>query len=167
MDADTRMRQELEKLTGLVRARRYDLAISELREFLVRYPDNEVATGLLAATYFEIGLAEKAAAGYERTIELNPANALARFQLGLVKLSQGANQAALYTWAPLTADPQEFMASFHSALACIQLGDEPRAREFLEVAGANMPVGHPLFPQLKSLRDRLSGDESARTGYSP
>ena len=26
-----------------------------------------------------------------------------------------------------------------------------------EVAGANMPVGHPLFPELKTLRDRLSG----------
>jgi tetratricopeptide (TPR) repeat protein len=167
MDAragDTGRAQELQSLTNLVRTRRYDAAIEGLRAFLTRFPDDEVATGLLAATYFEIGLAAKALAGYERVLEINPANALARFQLGMVHVSRGEHQAALERWKPLTRDPREFMARFHSALACMELGDAPQARSLLEEAAKNMPVGHPLFPQLKALRARLADDATHRNG---
>lgn len=149
---------ELERLVGLVRVRRFDAAIEGLKQFLVQFPDNEVAAGLLGATYFEIGLPQQALEHYQRVMELNPQNALARFQIGMVHLSRGEHQAALEAWAPLTLDSREFMAHFHSALACMELGDTARAREMLEVAGANMPVGHPLFAQLKSLRARLAGE---------
>src|SRR5215471_16693887 len=107
---------ELEKLVGLVRSRRYDAAIEGLRKFLAAFPDNEVAAGLLGATYFEIGLPDQALLQYQRVVQLNPGNALARFQVGMVYLSRGEPRAALDAWQPLTLDPHDFMAHFHSAL---------------------------------------------------
>jgi protein O-mannosyl-transferase len=150
--------KDLERLLGLVRNRRYDAAIEGLKQFLSEHPDNEVATGLLGATCFEIGLPDQALRHYARVLELNPANALARFQVGMVYLSRGEHRAALDIWAPLTTDPQDFMARFHSALAHRALGETEQALEMLEEAGKNMPVGHPLFGQLKAMRAQLSGD---------
>jgi tetratricopeptide (TPR) repeat protein len=159
--------KDLERLVGLVRGRRYAAAIDGLKQFLAEFPDNEVAAGLLGATYFEIGLPDQALLHYRRVIELNADNALARFQIGMVHLSRGEHRAALEAWAPLTTDPREFMAHFHSALAYLELGDAARAREMLEEAGKNMPVGHPLFAQLKALRARLAGDAPASgNGYT-
>ena len=157
MDTDA-TRRELQPLVDLVRAERYDAAIAGLQEFLAQHSDNEVAIGLLGAAYFQIGMLARAQSCYRRVMELNPANPLARFQLGMLHFSQQEHRVALETWAPLLGSQQDFMAHFHSALALVELGETARARELLEVAGRNMPLSHPLFAQLKAIRARLSGE---------
>lgn len=156
MSTDESMRLALQRLIDQVRAGQYDQAIEGLKRFLEQYPQHEVAMGLLGAAYFQIGLPARARECYEQVLELNPQNALARFQMGMLQFSQAELQAALATWAPLLSDSHDFMAHFHSALACLELGDTARASALVEGAARSMPVGHPLFAQLESIRERLS-----------
>jgi hypothetical protein len=57
------------------------------------------------------------------------------------------------------------MARFHSALACIELGNLAEARVLIEEAAQNMPVSHPLFTELKAMRARLAGETPRGDGY--
>jgi tetratricopeptide (TPR) repeat protein len=146
---------ELQPLIEAVKQGQFDRAIGGLKQFLTDWPDHEVALGLLASTYFQIGMPEAARERYERLLENNPANALARFQLGLILLDSDPARS-LELWQPLLAVENEFMAHFHSALARIRLGDPVAARPLLEQAARHMPPGHPLHAQLLQLRARLA-----------
>jgi tetratricopeptide (TPR) repeat protein len=144
-------RDQLAQLTQAVRDGRYDAAIGGLKKFLEVHREHEVATGLLAAAYFEIGMVAEARALYERLLEAHPGNPLARLQLGLACLGTDARRA-LEVWQPLLEVEEEFLAHFHAALAHLQLGDRSAARALLEHAAKYMPAEHPLRPQLDQLR---------------
>lgn len=148
-------RRELERLLDLVRGRHYDAAVEGLRRFLDLHPKHEIANGLLASTYFQIGLPLKAQQHYERILEVNQNNALARFQLGLAFFTQREFERALEIWTPMLPVSGEFMAHFHSALAHLELKNHDAARKLLEEAAKNMPITHPLFAQLKAVRSAL------------
>ena len=121
---------------------------------------DEVATGLLAAIYMQIGLTDKAVDAYEELIAAYPDNSLARFQLGLAQLGRGARTEALSTWRPLLDQEEDFMAHFHSALALLELRRNDEARKMLDVARERMPTSHPLFPKALDLMARLDSQPS-------
>ena len=156
----------LRTLIEAVRAGRFEPAIEGLKTFLSVQPRNEIATGLLAASYFQIGLLDRAQALYERVLELNPLNALARFQLGMTQLSLRAPRAALTTWEPLLETQNEFMARFHSALAHLELGERGPARTLLDEAAKNMPASHPLAGRLRALRSQLGAAQTSSMSIS-
>ena len=92
---------ELQPLVDALRAGRYQDSIEGLKRFIDSHPDHEVAIGMLAAAYFQIGMPDRARALFERVLEINPHNALARTQLQ--QLSNGA--------APPDASPSPRSAS--------------------------------------------------------
>jgi len=155
----------LQPLIEALKQRHFDRAILGLKQFLSSHPDHELALGMLASAYVEIGMREAAQERYERLLEKYPGNTLARFQLGLLHLDTQPAQA-LSVWEPLLAVEQEFMAHFHSALANVQLGNLPAARPLLEHAARYMPPDHPLRDQLVQLRARL-GASTSSNGYRP
>lgn len=142
---------ELAPLVAAVRRADFDTAIAGLKTYLERYPGHEVALGMLAAAYFQIGLKDRAQPLYEELLHGHPNNALARFQLGLLHLTDDP-RIALEIWDPLLRVEEEFMAHFHAALAHLQLRQADQARPLLEHAGRYMPGGHPLQAQLQELR---------------
>lgn len=153
--AEQSIKEALAPLIEAVRAGNYDVAIAGLKAILQAHPGHEIATGLLAASYFQIGLRDQARVLYEQLVAEHPANALARFQLGLLRSSDDP-RAALSIWEPLLEADEEFMAHFHSALAHIQLGDPAAAEALLEHAARYMPASHPLREQLNQLRESLA-----------
>lgn len=59
-------------------------AIVYLKDFLAHHPQHEVAAGMLAAIYAEIGLSTRAVHYYNKVLAINPNNPLARAQLQLL-----------------------------------------------------------------------------------
>ncbi len=147
---------EVAKAADLVRNGDLDNAIIALKAVLEQQPDQELATGMLAAIYLQIGLTDKAIELFETLLSNSPENPLARFQLGMARLSQGEQEAALETWQPLLAQENEFMAHFHSALALVELKRYQEALDFITHANQHMPTSHPLYPQLLDLHSQLT-----------
>ena len=110
---------------------------------------------MLAGIYAEIKMTDRAMEYYRRVLAINPANPLARFQLGLLQLSTRQPQEALDTWGASLKDPDEFMAHFHSGMALIQLQRLEEARSFLEQTAQRMPKDHWLYSQLKHLLETI------------
>lgn len=149
---------ELRLATELAKQGHYDEAIVALKAMLEDEPGNELALGLLAAIYLQIGYHEKAVTVYETLLGVNADNPLARFQLGMAHLGSGAAETALETWKPLLNQEEDFMAHFHSALALLQLGREEQAEAMLMHASRTMPVAHPLYPKLLELIAQCGDD---------
>lgn len=149
-------RAELAALVEALRRNEYGLAIVGLKDFLATHPHHEIATGLLAAAYFQTGMREQARTLYEQLLARYPGNALARFQLGILRLTD-APREALAVLSPLLEVEEDFMAHFHSALAHLQLGEPHAAGPLLDRAARYMPPGHPLREQLERLRAGLRG----------
>lgn len=141
----------LRSATDAAKRGELDAAIVQLKSLLDLDPKNEVALGMLAAIYAQIGLRDKAAEYFQRTLQVNPRNSLARFQLGLMQLADQKPEEALETWKLSLADPGEFMAHFHSGLALLALKRPGEARGLFEQAARHMPADHPLRGQLQQL----------------
>jgi Flp pilus assembly protein TadD len=80
-------KQQLAALIEALKSGDYAAAISGLKDFLALHPRHEIALGLLAAAYAEIGMRNAASALYQQLLEAHPRNMLARLQLGLLMLS--------------------------------------------------------------------------------
>lgn len=163
--ADTQLRAELTPLVEAMKAQKFDVAISGLKGFLQKYPEHEIASGLLASAYFQLGMIDKAQSVYQGLLDKHPGNALARFQLGMVHFSKKRYEDALDTWAPLLEIDTDFMGHFHSALAHLQLGRQEVAKPLLERAAMVMPSEHPLFAQLQQLRAHLGSSSAHPYGH--
>lgn len=155
--SDGQLKEKLSAAAGLAKEGNLDDAIIILKEILAVRPSHEISLGMLASIYLQIGMHQQAISHFETLLDIYPNNPLARFQLGMARLSQGQPQAALDTWEPMRSLENEFMAHFHSALALIQLGRNAEAVDRLELARQRMPESHPLFPRLLELHDQLTG----------
>lgn len=145
----------LSKATDAAKQGNLDEAIPLLKEVLSDYPDNEVANGMLASIYLQIGALEQAKQQFTELLQAHPENPLGRFQLGMCQLSMNHPKDALSTWQPLLADQEEFMAHFHSGLAQIELGNPKESYELVQIAAQRMPSNHPLYPKLLEVRSDL------------
>lgn len=143
------------RATAAVGARDFEQALICLKQLLALDSRHELATGMLAAVYAELGMRERAIETYRRALVLNPANPLARLQLGLLQSSLGRTQDALDTWKPSLGDPQDFVAHFQSGVALLQLQRSAEARVVLNVVSQRMPRDHVLRPRLQELLAKL------------
>lgn len=146
----------LAEAVELVKEGNLDSAIAILRDILGQDSNHELALGILASIYLQIGMNVQAIDLYNALLAVNPENTLARFQLGMAQFTLGQSTMALKTWEAMLTLPNEFMAHFHSALALIDLGNHQQALELLIQAGANMPQSHPLYPRLLDLHSQLA-----------
>ena len=137
--------------TALAQNGEFDGAIEKLKELIDAHPAHEIALGMLAGIYAQIGMHDRAIEYFQRVLETNPENPLARLQMGLCQLSSGKPTEALDTWKPALADPEDFLARFHSGLALLQLKRPAEAHQLLEAAERQMPKNHALYPQLAEI----------------
>lgn len=145
----------LRRATAAAGERDFEQALVCLKRLLARDARHELATGMLAAVYAELRMTERAIEYYRRVLALNPANPLARLQLGLLESSLGRTEDALATWKPSLEDPTDFVVHFQSAVAMLQLQRTTEARALLTTAAQRMPANHPLRPTLQELLARL------------
>jgi tetratricopeptide (TPR) repeat protein len=107
---------------------RHPEAISLLKTLLEREPNHVFGTYLLAAEHAQIGMMDRAEAGFRRTVELAPDFAMGRFQLGQLYLTQARSAEAKAVLAPLASLPvDQALAGYTKGL--IAAADE-------DVAGA-------------------------------
>jgi tetratricopeptide (TPR) repeat protein len=130
-------------------------AMVHLKRLLDAEPNHEIGNGMLAGIYAQLQMTERAQECYERVLTVNPGNALARLQLGLLQLNSGREQEALQTWQPSLVDNQDFMAHFYSGLTLTKLGRRGEAQVLLQRSAQRMPANHPLYQELRTLLTQL------------
>lgn len=144
----------LNQATEFGKKREFDHAIETLKTLISHSPNHELALGMLASIYAEIGLYDRAIENFEKALDLNADNPLVRFQLGLIQFKNGDPQQALDTWAP-ALNQNDFMLHFHSGLALRELNRIDEARQMFAQANKTMPSNHALHAQLQEIRESL------------
>lgn len=88
-----------------IRSGDHGAALSQLKQGAARFPDDARIVYLLGAEHAQIGLFDRAEAEVSRAVELDPSLIIARFQLGLMQMTQGRPEDARETWAALDQLP--------------------------------------------------------------
>jgi len=148
---------EMQRAVTATRERRYDAALIHLKSIVADRPQDQVALGMLASVYADLGMQDQAREYYDRILTINPENPLARHQRGILEFEAGQLESALEIWQPLLETEHDFMAHFYSALALMQLNRLDGVRDLLETALERMPTDHPLRPESEKLINVLAG----------
>ena len=145
----------LRHAAGAVGERDFEQALVCLKRLIAADARHELALGMLAAVYAELRMPERAIEYYRHALAINPANPLARLQLGLLQSSLGRTEEALDTWKPSLDDPSDFAAHLQSGVTLLQLGRPAEARALLATAEQRTPANHPLRATVRDLLARL------------
>jgi Tfp pilus assembly protein PilF len=139
----------------------FEGALVQLKALVEAQPRHELAIGMLAGIYAQIGMHDRAIRHFNRVLEINPGNALARFQLGLSQLTSAQQAAAVETWKPALRNRDDFLSRFYSALALMQTNRIEEAGTLLREAEKLMPRNHALYPQLLTLLASINQPEKS------
>ena len=101
-------------------------AVAMLKTLLEREADHVFGTYLLAAEHAQLGMMDRAEAGFRRTVELAPDFPMARFQLGQIHLTKNDAAAAKAILTPLASLPAGLALSAY-AKGLIAAADEDLA----------------------------------------
>lgn len=126
-------------------------ALKHLKSAVAAEPSNELALGMLASVYAELGMSERATEFFDKVLAINPGNPLARFQSGLLAFNRGELEGALKIWQAQEPPPDDFMIRFYSGLALAQLGRSEEARALYRTAYKHVPADHPVRAELEKL----------------
>lgn len=131
-------------------------AVVMLKTLLERDPGHVFATYLLAAQHAQLGMMDRAEAGFRAVVQQAPDFAIARFQLGQLLLVKGAGDEARNVLAPL-ATGREALGAYARGLSAAAVEDLPTALSELE-AGLALPQEIPaLEMDMRRLLSRLQG----------
>ncbi|MFQ6309213.1 hypothetical protein [Lysobacter capsici] len=126
-----------------------------LKTLLERDPKHVYAQYLLAAQHAQLGMFERAEAGFRAAVAGAPDLAIARFQLGQLLVMKGTIEEATQMLAPL-ADRGDALAAYARALVAAANEDATTAVRELD-QGLALPQEIPaLAGDMQRLRDRLS-----------
>ena len=153
MAADLRSRGVRELLSlavAHVKAGDLDDALTTLKEQLESDPKNEIALGLLAAIWCDLGLAQKGAQAFKDLLARDPGNPLARIQLGLTQRADGKPELALATWKQ-GVEAGDIGALYWSAVVKYENGAAEDALSLLTRAAALTGPTHPLHQAVQQL----------------
>lgn len=131
-------------------------AVVMLKTLLEREPEHVYAQYLLAAQHAQLGMLERAEAGFRRVVEQAPDLAPARFQLGQLLVTTGQGAEAKAVLAPLASN-RDSLAAY--ARAMVAAADEDAASAIRELeAGLALPQEIPaLAADMQRFRGQLSG----------
>jgi tetratricopeptide (TPR) repeat protein len=134
-------------------------AVVMLKTLLERDPSNVHGQYLLAAQHAQMGLMDRAEAGFRQVVAHAPNLAMARFQLGQLLVLKGAADEASQTLAPLTAQ-ENALGAFARGLIAIAQGEIPAGLAEL-AAGLALPQEIPaLAADMRRLSERLQEEGS-------
>ncbi|WP_428243640.1 tetratricopeptide repeat protein [Gynuella sp.] len=147
--------QYIREISPLCQQRDFHSAVTLLKQAVNDYPDHEILLGLLASSYQELGITERAQKLYQTIITLNPENYLAIHQLGLIEFQQQNWQAALSVWEQLLRRPDDFLTKYYAALCYEQLENPAQARVMVEAAQQAAPENHAIYSEILELKERI------------
>jgi tetratricopeptide (TPR) repeat protein len=117
-------------LTAVMREqKKYDAALAQAREALVREPANIPALLEVGRIYHAKGDLDVAELVFRKVLALDPKNATAHNDLGLLALARGDTQSAFDAFEKATAaDPELIPARMNRASVLLRAGDYAAAR---------------------------------------
>lgn len=123
---------------AIVATRRGDhgTALAFLKEGVQRFPDDARLAYMLGAEHAQIGLYDRAEEEFERALTLAPELHTARFQLGLLRMTNGNIESARTGWQPL----DDMLPADH-ALVLFKKGLEALSEERIDDARALIESG--------------------------
>jgi tetratricopeptide (TPR) repeat protein len=122
---------------------------------LARYPKDPRLHFMQGSLLAEGGRAIEAHRAMSRALELEPAYALARYQLGLFELSSGEPARALSTWGPLLAlGSDQYLRNFVEGMAHLIRDEFGEAIALFERGIALNRENEPMNRDIRLLIDR-------------
>lgn len=167
LDNEELLRLALDAMNG----QRDAEAVVMLKTLLERDPRNAHGLYLLAAQHAQMGLLDRAEAGFREVVAIAPDLATARFQLGQLLVLKGAAAEADRLLAPLKTQADS-LGAYARALVAVGREDVPAAVTEL-TAGLSLPQEIPaLAADMQRLLDRLQqgmalGATEAVAGNTP
>lgn len=131
-------------------------AIELLKGMLERDPGHGQGHFLMAALHAQLGLMDRAEAGFRTALRCAPELAIARFQLGQLLLLQDRGDETREVLSALTgAAPGEALGAYARALSLLAQKDVTGAgAELLAGLACEQPIG-PLATDMQRLLERL------------
>jgi Flp pilus assembly protein TadD len=172
MSYDRLDNEELLRLSLSAMTANRDAEATELLKTLVeRDPSHAYGHYLLAAQHAQLGMMDRAEAGFRTATDLSPTDfPMPRFQLGQLLLLKGETSEARDTLAPLT-EGSGSLSAYAAALSALAALDIPSAIQQLQ-QGLELPQAIPALAQdmarlLQQLREReplVDQEEPAAVG---
>jgi len=137
-------------------------ALSFFKGALARHPRHAQAHWMLGAEYAALQLSDRAHEHLARAVELDPAQPVARFQLGLLRLTRGDVEGAQQTWQALDERPADDpLRRFGRGLLLLVRGRPAEARLALRAAADDPATDPALRRDLEVVLGRIAGGEAS------
>lgn len=141
-------------------------AVVMLKTLLERDPQHVHAQYLLAAQHAQLGMHDRAEAGFRAVVAGAPELAIARFQLGQLLVMKGEGAEAKQTLQPL-ADQQDALGAYARAMTAAADEDIANALVHLE-SGLALPQEIPaLTADMQRLHGQLQQGTAEVEGGAP
>lgn len=145
-----------------VRRGDHGAALAYLKEGAASHPQDARIAYMLGAEYAQIGLYDRAEAEMGRAIEVEPALQTARFQLGLLQMTQGKAVEASATWQGLNALPDgHALRLFRDGLEALAADRFDDARASIQAGLSANDFSPDLNRDMENLLARIPGQESS------
>lgn len=155
---DENIKRVLSQVTPLVQRKEHLEVIKTLKQAIDNGFEGEIIYGLLASSYAEIGMKEKAQACLQNVLKYNQDNYLAIFQLGMLDYNIGNYKEAIQYLEKVASQPEDFTANFWIAKSYIELDDVEHAKPYLHFAQQRVPSNHEFKLSIQQLVDRVAGE---------
>ncbi len=158
----------LDRAVQCARADDHERAEALLRQAMRLDPESPLPFFLLAANHAELGRTDLAEGAFIASLTRAPAFGLARFQLGLLQLTNGRAAAAVASWEPLLeAKEPSYLKCFVQGFEAILAGRRGDAEQHIR-QGIRLNDGQPaLNRDMEGVLRRLSasglGEAPAQT----
>jgi len=137
-------------------------ALSCLKLAVARQPSHARAHWMLGAEYAALRMPERAGEHYARAVALDPAQPVARFQYGLLRLTCGDVDAAEAVWRGLADRPTDDpLRRFADGLLLLARGRSEEALPALHAAAADPTIPTRLRRDVETVIARIGGAHPA------
>lgn len=141
---------------------------ASLDALVARFPRDARLAFLQASMRVSIGQLVSAHEAFERTLELAPAFALARYQYGFFLLTSGQVSLALETWGPLDQLPDgDPLRHFLEGMRCLVRDDFDGVRNHFLLGIAANTTNEPMNNDIRLLLTQIEALAAQKTETAP
>jgi tetratricopeptide (TPR) repeat protein len=143
-------------------------SVALLKTLVEREPGHANGHYLLAAQYAQLGMMDRAEAGFLAALKAAPDLVMARFQLGQLLLVQGRGEDAKAVFAPLLDAPSGVALGDYARALTAAANDDAAGTVAALEAGLACPQDIPaLRDDMQRLLERLGGQQPPPAGGTP